>query len=131
MWHISCATSILSIIMEIFNSIKEYFIRVGIDPMKSTQKHPFNVRNLIASFLLSCCIASIALHIIYVDNSFKEYTNALNIIVTILFVAACFAIYVLKMETAFDIINTMEYIINKSEWTSNMLCKSPQTKSIM
>lgn len=42
--------SIHSIIMEIFESIKERFERV-LYPSHSTQKHSFNVRNLNAFFL--------------------------------------------------------------------------------
>lgn len=101
--------------MEIFKSIKEYFVRVGIDSTQSAQKHPFNSRNLIAFFFLSCCIISIILHIIYVDNDFGKYANSFNVIATIMLATVCFAIYVIKMENAFDIMNNTETIINKSE----------------
>lgn len=103
--------------MEVLKSIKQHLIRVGINPTQSAQKHSFNARNLVAFFLLSCCIASIVLHIIYVDSNFKEYTNAFIMTATILYV------YVLKMETAFEIINTMENLAGLEFSTSKTIHK--------
>lgn len=101
--------------MYIFRSIQKYFAIAGINSLQSLEVYPFNVRIFI--IITICGLFSICstIYLVYVANNLTEYADVIYRLSTLFAIASVYTIFVRKMRKLFEIIDTFERIIEKSE----------------
>lgn len=101
--------------MKIFQSVEENFSLMGISAYQSTQKHPFNAKNLLFLSIMCTTLFSDVMYLIRDTNDFNEYTISIFSACTMIVSISIFAILLAKMRQIFYYRNYIEEIIEKSK----------------
>lgn len=96
--------------MKIFQQFQKSFAIYGI----ASHRKPFNMRNWIAIFIFILSIVLQVLYLFFEAKTFDEYTKSILFTTSTVVGAIIFLYLILEMRTAFDNINGVEYLINKS-----------------
>lgn len=100
--------------MNFFQSIRRYFAVIGVNSAHSMQRHAFvNIRSLTVFILFSIAIGSNCLYLLYVANRFEEYADCVFATCGTIMIAIGSATGIIKMESLFQLITSIETIIQK------------------
>lgn len=102
--------------MKVLQSTQWHFSILGIGIQESTGKHRFNIRNSLALLVLALASVSCYVQLFHVANNFEEYTDAVYMSVSTTGAAAELVIVMWKMRPLFEIIASIEIIVNSSEF---------------
>lgn len=100
--------------MRLFESIEQYLLIIGINSNQANQKNHLNVRNSTILLVFGIAIASDVSYAIYAAKTFQEYSISLYITSTLACTLICFAKFIWSMSDVFEVFNTIENIIDKS-----------------
>lgn len=109
--------------MKIFQSNLKLLQIMGITSFQSIQSNPFNIRNVV---LLSIFVSSVIMSggfLFYTANDFSEYTESFYVTSTLIVSGTVFVNFVLNMRKFFQLVNSIEDVIQKSEhWPNQIQC---------
>lgn len=117
--------------MKIIQTIRKNLTMMGIEPMQSTQIRPFNAK-LSFGFLLYCLhfIANV-LYLIDDAKTILEYLLCFGIICAAIGFGLCLAILAWKKVQLYNYIESIEKLIDNSEYSENKYIQYPiRSKSI-
>lgn len=108
--------------MKIFQSFKKLSKNVGISEPQLFQNHPFNAKNLLATFFLGIYFICALIYLLFVAKAFSEYTESFYTVATTLMCFIHFTSLVVITAQVFDLIKNFESLIEKRKYlTVNML----------
>lgn len=102
--------------MKIFEMIRKHLIVVGMESTQSTRLNSFNGRLSMSFLLFINYITSSALFLIYSANLIIEFMQCFCIISALIEIGFCFAAIAVQKQLLFNYIESMEKLINKSEF---------------
>lgn len=97
--------------MKLLQFPQKYLAMLGISPNQSLS----NVKHFMAEFNNIYHFISSSLFLIYIANTFQEYTYTTFFAATTAMVAACFTIFATKRHHVFKMIDIAEELVEKSE----------------
>lgn len=100
--------------MKLFQTPQNHCANVGIVLQKSTQKHPFNVRNVISLSIFILTIISCFSYLFIVPVNFNEYTVSVYCTTTVITNGVIYVNFIWRMEQLYDCINSAETIVQNS-----------------
>lgn len=99
--------------MKVLQSTQRSFWHLGVDPQQALQSHPFNRRSVMAIVVLSLSTISCLINLLYVANTFIEYTLSIYAFTSMLVSTAIVLMVVFSMGPLLDCFNAIEKIINE------------------
>lgn len=103
--------------MHIFQRVQRGFAFVGITAYQSTQRSPFNRRNLATLFSYTLTVISFNVYLVHVAKTFWEYNDNIYTNSASTLTIICYTFLVLNMTILFKIIDDYESIAADSEYT--------------
>lgn len=102
--------------MKICQIIRRHLTVLGIQPPKSNQLLSFNPRISLGLLSFVCANILSALYLVYSANNILEYMRSVCVVTATTEVGFCFLAFVLQKRRLFDYMETMEKLINKSNF---------------
>lgn len=96
--------------MKFIGAAQQIFAIVGFSSYQSTQKYPFNLKNLSILFVLFVSNISATLFLFCEASTFVDYIISIYEISTLVFGIVSFTILVLKMNDMFEFFDDFELV---------------------
>lgn len=106
--------------MKVLKTSQEYFAFLGISSEKSRQKLFFNYKILMGFILLGYSLVAHFVYSIYVVKSFDKCIECICGIFATVVITTCFATMVFGMRILFESIDSIENLIETSEYKSEL-----------
>lgn len=100
--------------MKILKAVQDGFAILGINLNQSTQRHPFNFRKLIVTFVFGAAI-TLSLVSIFRAHTFKEYTDSIHMALALTLGSAIYGTILCETTKIAELIGNFEKNINNSE----------------
>lgn len=101
--------------MEVFKTLKNNLIVLGISLKQSMQARPLNGRIALGSITIGLSVLSHAAFLLNVADGFTEYIQSIYWFSATLLIAVSFANIVLKMTKLFKFFDNLDQFVNESE----------------
>lgn len=101
--------------MEIYQIIKDLYRLVGIIPPVSSERHPFNRKNLLVLSIFSAIVLSENIFFFFNAENFQEYIDSFYVVFTVDTAWWNYAAIVWEMSKIYEFIENLENTIKKSE----------------
>lgn len=102
--------------MEIFQANKKYFAILGLTANQLVQTHLYNKKKIGGVFIFCLSIVSHILNILVVANNFMEYIECISTTYSVIVVATSYFTIAFNTEKLFEIFDSTEQLVNKSEY---------------
>ena len=102
--------------MPILTSIRENLAIIGLSSHQSTQKYPFNARNLTSLFFQFLNIGCNFGYLMYEAKDLMEITDSMFLTITAILTVSIFINLNWRMKQLFEFIDNLERTVDKSKW---------------
>lgn len=102
--------------IKILTSTQKHLAFLGIISTQSSHKHPFNLRNVLVSMMFCAGAVSSSIFLIYKADTFMDFSTSFYTTSEMFINSAFFSVFVWKMPRFFELIETLENVIQKSEY---------------
>lgn len=107
--------------MKIFQCIQSNFAIIGITVDQARERTLLSLKHIIIFLAMSASTTTQVLSIMYLAETFEEYTFCMYGIFTVVMTQAEFAIHIWKMKQLFKFIENFEHLISSSELYRDLL----------
>lgn len=101
--------------MRLFISIRKHFAVIGISSFHAHQKHLLNAKNLTATIILCLTFIVKGMYLVLMAKEFEELTAGFYVVSALVAITLCFEIFIWKMPSVFQLIESLEIAINGSK----------------
>lgn len=101
--------------MQIFQSVQSCLVLLELRPLQSNPKYLDKCKKWAILFLFGATFCSDIMFLIYIANTFAEYTDSLYTIITTGTIIFDYAIHIEIANKLYEFIKKFETIINKSK----------------